>query len=369
MADDVVVMLRGKKVEQGTVEEILRAKHPYTRALLVAVPAAWAARTATARARRRPCWRTASCAKRQTDQDTARYDEPVLRVELTTRFDVGQQPVRRVTHRAHAVEEVSRRLSGRRWRWWANRAAASPPSASAADRPPAARCATTARTSSRWTAPAASGCARRSSTSSRIPTPAGPRKTVAFSIAEPIRTHGLLSTRPPSRRVGELLEQVGLKPEHAARYPHEFRAASASACIARARWPATPSSSSPTNRCRAGRIDPGADPEPADGPAEGSWPVLPVHHPRHGGGEGQPPRGGAVPGPDRGTGHAPPDLESPQHALHPQVPLAAVPVAEPGRHIDTSLIEGEIPSPCARRRRGPSFPAEFAPGHLVARAA
>ena len=35
MADDVVVMLRGKKVEQGPVEEIFRApKHPYTRALL-----------------------------------------------------------------------------------------------------------------------------------------------------------------------------------------------------------------------------------------------------------------------------------------------------------------------------------------------
>ena len=39
MADDVVVMLRGKKVEQGPVEEIFRApKHPYTRALLAAVP-------------------------------------------------------------------------------------------------------------------------------------------------------------------------------------------------------------------------------------------------------------------------------------------------------------------------------------------
>ena len=78
-----------------------------------------------------------------------------------------------------------------------------------------------------------------------------PRKTVAFSIAEPIRTHGLLSDEAAiARRVGELLEQVGLKPEHAARYPHEFSAASASACASRARWPATPSSSSPTNRCR-----------------------------------------------------------------------------------------------------------------------
>ena len=50
--------------------------------------------------------------------------------------------------------------------------------------------------------------------------------------------------------------------------------------------------------------------------------------------------------------------------------LAAVPVAEPGRHIDTSLIEGEIPSPVRRvGRAGHHSLAEFAPGHLVARAA
>ena len=70
-----------------------------------------------------------------------------------------------------------------------------------------------------------------------------------------------------------------------------------------------------------------------------------------------PPRGGAVPGPDRGTGHAPPDLRIAAARLHPQL-LAAVPVAEPGRHIDTSLIEGEIPSPVrpSSATSRPSFP-------------
>ena len=63
-------------------------------------------------------------------------------------------------------------------------------------------------------------------------------------------------------------------------------------------------------------------------------------------------------------------FESPQHAYTRKL-LAAVPVAEPGRHIDTSLIEGEIPSPVRprRRRAGHHSLAEFAPGHLVARAA
>ncbi|KAG1285358.1 hypothetical protein G6F64_014261 [Rhizopus arrhizus] len=44
-----------------------------------------------------------------------------------------------------------------------------------------------------------------------------------------------------------------------------------------------------------------------------------VHHARHGGGgKGQPPRCGAVSGPDRGTGHAPPDLRIAATCLYPQ---------------------------------------------------
>lgn len=39
IADRVLVMYRGEAVESGTVEEIFRApQHPYTRALLAAVP-------------------------------------------------------------------------------------------------------------------------------------------------------------------------------------------------------------------------------------------------------------------------------------------------------------------------------------------
>ncbi len=39
MADRVVVMFRGNKVEEGTVEEIFEnPQHPYTKALLAAVP-------------------------------------------------------------------------------------------------------------------------------------------------------------------------------------------------------------------------------------------------------------------------------------------------------------------------------------------
>jgi ABC-type oligopeptide transport system ATPase subunit len=41
VADDVLVMSRGKVVEQGTVDKVFAAaEHPYTKALLAAVPSA-----------------------------------------------------------------------------------------------------------------------------------------------------------------------------------------------------------------------------------------------------------------------------------------------------------------------------------------
>jgi oligopeptide/dipeptide ABC transporter ATP-binding protein len=50
-----------------------------------------------------------------------------------------------------------------------------------------------------------------------------PRKTVGAIIAEPFAIHGLEQGRQQRRHaVQELMEQVGLNPEHYNRYPHEF---------------------------------------------------------------------------------------------------------------------------------------------------
>ena len=49
-----------------------------------------------------------------------------------------------------------------------------------------------------------------------------PRMTVAASISEPLEIHHLGSRSDRKRRVGELLELVGLHPSHGGRYPHEL---------------------------------------------------------------------------------------------------------------------------------------------------
>ena len=45
-----------------------------------------------------------------------------------------------------------------------------------------------------------------------------PRRTIGWSIAEPLRALG----EPPGRRIDEVLQQVGLQTTDAAKYPHEF---------------------------------------------------------------------------------------------------------------------------------------------------
>jgi glutathione transport system ATP-binding protein len=378
MADDVVVMLRGRKVEQGPVEEIFRApRHPYTRALLAAVP-----RLGSLTGRDLPLRTPQTVLEGDTlrevgetrEQDTARYDEPVLRVEkLTTRFDVGHNLFGRVTHRVHAVEEVSFDVY--------------PGETLALVGESGSGKSTIGKTLQQLVAPT-SGAVRYNGQDIFSMDAAGrqrlrqeiqyifqdpyasldPRKTVAFSIAEPIRTHRLLTDEAAiARRVGELLEQVGLKPEHARRYPHEFSGGQRQrVCIARALASdpkliiADESVSALDVSIQAQILNLLMDLQKDRGLSylfitHDMAVVEKVSH-----------RvavlylGQIV---ELGTRRQ--IFESPQHAYTRKL-LAAVPVA-----IDTSLIEGEIPSPVRRVGDEPAIIplVEFAPGHRVARAA
>jgi oligopeptide transport system ATP-binding protein len=49
-----------------------------------------------------------------------------------------------------------------------------------------------------------------------------PRKRVGSIIGDPLKIHGIGNDRDRKRRVQELLEVVGLSPEHYNRFPHEF---------------------------------------------------------------------------------------------------------------------------------------------------
>ena len=48
-----------------------------------------------------------------------------------------------------------------------------------------------------------------------------PRKSVAWTLAEPLKVHGMWDSDGPDR-IRDLMETVGLKAEHAPRFPHEF---------------------------------------------------------------------------------------------------------------------------------------------------
>jgi oligopeptide transport system ATP-binding protein len=49
-----------------------------------------------------------------------------------------------------------------------------------------------------------------------------PRKRICQIIGEPMEMHGLASGRDVDKKTQDLLDRVGLQPEHANRYPHEF---------------------------------------------------------------------------------------------------------------------------------------------------
>jgi glutathione transport system ATP-binding protein len=247
MADDVVVMWQGEKVEAGPVEEVFsRPRHPYTRMLLSAVPKLGAMQ-GFEYPRLTPLVVLHEGELRQEgddrQQNTADYTvPPLLRVEdLSIQFDVKKSFWGRTTHRNFAVSQVGfeiypgetlalvgesgsgkstigrtiqqlqESVSGEVW----------------FDGKPMSKMKLAERQRLRrevqyiFQDPFAS---------------LDPRRTVGYSIAEPIRTHGLLDSGADIReRVNELLERVGLSADMASRYPHEFSGGQRQrVCIARA---------------------------------------------------------------------------------------------------------------------------------------
>ncbi|TNJ42692.1 ABC transporter ATP-binding protein [Phaeobacter sp. B1627] len=104
MADRVVVMYRGNKVEEGSVHEIFEApQHDYTKALLAAVP-----KLGEMRGKAYPEPMKLLGVEQGEIKPIIGSDEVLLNVEnLVTRFPVKGGLLRRTVAQVHAVEDVS----------------------------------------------------------------------------------------------------------------------------------------------------------------------------------------------------------------------------------------------------------------------
>ena len=247
IADRMVVMLAGRAVETGETTSIFAgAQHPYTRALLSAVP-----RLGAMAGRPRPV-RFPILSKTTGEiepmpgrpaatEATVSTGTPVLDVrDLTTRFDVRGGLLGRLRGRVHAVENVSFSLAAGETLSLVGESGCGK--------------STTGRSVLRLIEPKSGRVLldgedvlkldkgrlreRRKAMQMIFQDPFAsldPRMTVGAAIAEPILLNKLAGRAEARERTADLLERVGLDADMAGRFPHEFSGGQRQRiCIARA---------------------------------------------------------------------------------------------------------------------------------------
>jgi glutathione transport system ATP-binding protein len=243
VADRVLVMYRGEKVEEAHSDTLFHApKHPYTKALLAAVPTLGAMR-GTDRPAKFPILEVEPVDVAPDDASALRPSEavekerqpavdetirPILRVrDLVTRFPVKSGLFGRMTASVHAVERVSFDLR--------------PGETLALVGESGCGKSTTGRSLLRLVESQSGSIEFDGRDISKLEGHAlqtlrrniqfifqdpfaslNPRLTVGFSVMEPLLVHRVASGKEAQARVDWLLEKVGLPPEAAQRYPHEF---------------------------------------------------------------------------------------------------------------------------------------------------
>ncbi|WP_183015101.1 dipeptide ABC transporter ATP-binding protein [Achromobacter sp. UMC46] len=252
VADRVLVMYRGDKVEEGGSDEIFaRPQHAYTRALLSAVPRLGAMH-GTDEPAPFPLLKVEEAARvadpaALVDAPVAapttvrRENGPVLKVrDLTTSFDITGGILGRVQKRVHAVEKVSFDLYPGETLSLVGESGCGK---------------TTTGRSLLQLVKSKSGTiefdgknigALRGSAMQTLRqhiqfifqdpfASLDPRMTVGYSIMEPLLIHGVARGKAAQERVRWLMDKCGLLPEMIDRYPHEFSGGQRQRiCIARA---------------------------------------------------------------------------------------------------------------------------------------
>ncbi|MBA9902708.1 dipeptide ABC transporter ATP-binding protein [Burkholderia cepacia] len=246
VADRVLVMYRGEKVEEGESDRIFAAPaHRYTRALLAAVPKLGSmqgtdapekfpllkvegANTTAPAASPVPASAPARAANDDAQPGCDRSASPILRVrDLVTRFPVKSGVFGRVSQYVHAVERVSFELrAGETLALVGESGCGKSTTGRSLLRLVESQSGSIefdGRDISALKGPDLQALRRNIQFIFQDPFASlNPRLTVGFSIMEPLLVHGVASGRDAQARVDWLLDKVGLPPEAARRYPHEF---------------------------------------------------------------------------------------------------------------------------------------------------
>lgn len=222
IADRVVVMRKGEAVERGTTAEIFaHQQHPYTKALLAAVPS----------------FSQGAAAPAMPDLGDAK---PLIEVkDLIVRFDVKGGLLQRVTQRVHAVEKVSFDLMPGETLALVGESGCGK---STTGKALLHLVACTGDIRIEGEAAGHKSTAELKAIRRRVQmifqdplASLDPRMSVGDLVMEPLVIHNIGTPAQRREKAAELFRRVGLTPDQLARFPHEFSGGQRQRiCIARA---------------------------------------------------------------------------------------------------------------------------------------